>query len=271
MNIVHSIRNMPISHIIMVLLFCLSMPLEARKSRTNNYRKKQPPQKTIIKAVATTDTHSFAYYQQKTYEFLGHLNAHNRDRVSIEIMPRHDNHYHSSVGYAAGDAIRLNMESFNRQTHAQNLFTCAHEAAHYACGHTWIRPDQPQRSSLIVEQEADETAARMLCTHGYTWVVKDCVDQLYSHILYGNPHISDGIHPTYAQRHQYLSTIVARNSRAQSNGHQHNNAPGTPEPIITDAKQPRSYEAYLWAALCAGMVALYLKERWYTQAHWLRI
>lgn len=275
MNRWHTLRTMTAASLVAILLaFCI--PLEAKRSRYNN-RKKKPTKTTIIKAVASTNTQSFAYYQQKTYEFLRHLNARNIDTVSVEIMPQHDPQHGSAAGYANGSVIRLNMESFRLQSHAQNLFTCAHEAAHYACGHTYIHPHTPRRSSFVVEQEADEAAARMLCTHGYAWVVEECVKQLHLHIQYGSDaHTSDGVHPTYAQQHTYLKIIVAK--------HVHNRLyPQAQQPIMPEPETPRAemqgskksrfstQEFYIYTALCASVLVMYLKNKWYSNAVLFRI
>jgi hypothetical protein len=267
MNMHYTIRLAAVTRLALGLLLCFCAPLEARKSRhsNNNNRKKKPTQTTIIKAVSAADTQSFAYYQQKTYEFLGNLNAQNRHAVTVEIMPTTDPHYRDCAGYANGSVIRLNMESFKRQSNAQNLFTCAHEAAHYACGHTYVHPYAAKRSSFVVEREADETAARMLCKHGYAWVVEECVSQLSLHMRYGDAHTSDGIHPTYAQQHEYLKTIVAHNHSL----HPHAEQPTVekPEPKHKNYTQ----ELCIYSAICASIVVMYLKNKWYPHSAWLRI
>jgi len=143
-------------------------------------------------ALAVNASEHYTYY---TRQFLGNLGVRNPAAVPVRKINRNDPLY-GAAGYADGHAIHLNEDTFAGNSEAGNLFTCAHEAAHFALGH----PYQVYRDTLEIEQEADETAARMLCTHGYRWIVEEEVR---------SGRIEDNDHPTNRQRRQYLSVILA--------------------------------------------------------------
>lgn len=135
------------------------------------------------------------HYTYYTRQFLGNLGVRNPAAVPVRKINRNDPLY-GAAGYADGTAIHLNEDTFAGNSEACNLFTCAHEAAHHALGHAF----QGHRNIVIIEQEADETAARMLCTHGYRWVVEEEVR---------SGRIEDNDHPTNQQRRRYLNAILA--------------------------------------------------------------
>ena len=140
----------------------------------------------------------FTYYEKKTREFLGYLNCPNAQTAPISAMQKDDERYQSCAGYAGVNGIVLNLD---RATF--DLFTCAHEAAHYALKH-----HKSGRPSLEVEQEADCTAARLLCLYGHRPVVEFQISQLYmNNTLMGYEH-HDGMHPSYEKQYAYLSAIL---------------------------------------------------------------
>lgn len=135
------------------------------------------------------------HYTYYTRQFLGNLGVRNPAAVPVRKINRNDPLY-GAAGYADGHAIHLNEDTFAGNSEACNLFTCAHEAAHHALGHAF----QGHRNIVVIEQEADETAARMLCTHGYRWIVEEEVR---------SARVEDNDHPTNQQRRRYLSAILA--------------------------------------------------------------
>ncbi len=161
-------------------------------------------------ALSVAQEHSFTYYQSKTHEFLKNLYGHIPRRVRVELMDPADTTFGESCpAYASGNVIRLNMNVLKNYCDADSLFICAHEAAHIFCGHTFASPKN-RLSPTQTEQEADEIAAQMLCTHGYYWVVKKYVQLLAKDIARGYGDISDDDHPTSAQKYVYLEKILAQ-------------------------------------------------------------
>jgi len=156
---------------------------------------------TILGAINASE-----YYTYYTREFLGNLGQRNPSAVPIRKMSRNDQFYDTAAGYANGTAIYLNEDLFEggRRSDGINLFTCAHEAAHHALRH----PYQTRRNGLEIEQEADETAARMLCTYGYRWVVEEEVALLRQLVNAGQGHYTDGAHPTTQQQYVYLRRVL---------------------------------------------------------------
>lgn len=154
---------------------------------------------------ALSDINASKYYADHTREFLGYLGVENPLIVPIRKISRNDEFYSAVSGYATGIAIYLNEDVFARNPEGVNLYVCAHEAAHYALGHAY---QTVKRSRLETEQEADVTAARMLCNHGYEWAVKQQVRMLKRLINAGQGQWSDGKHPTNQQEYVYLSKIV---------------------------------------------------------------
>lgn len=147
-----------------------------------------------------------AYYTRYTHEFLGYLGQNNPTAVQISKITPNDRFYKGAAGYACAAGIYINEDLLASKPfpEAVKLFTCAHEAAHFALGH----PYQVRRPILEIEQEADETAARMLCNNGYRWIVQGHVNNLNNLVKAGLGDSSDKVHPTYRQQHRYLSAIL---------------------------------------------------------------
>ncbi|HRN78161.1 MAG TPA: hypothetical protein PLU71_02900 [Candidatus Dependentiae bacterium] len=164
---------------------------------------------TVIASICSTvqsnprTMQSFAYYQQKTREFLTNLGVRNANAVKIEHLQGSNDLGH--VIFINGSMkIRLNEQAFRNVSEEERLFTCAHEAAHYARNHP-----RSNRASLVIEQEADEYAARMLCANGYRWVVQEICNFAYQFVLYGQGHVQPGSgHPSYAAQYAYFSQIL---------------------------------------------------------------
>jgi len=162
----------------------------------------------------------FAYYQNKTHEFLTNLGAHNANTVRVERLQTRDNNtlgHTSFVGTIRGNVmthgtyrICLNENAFRNISESMRLFTCAHEAAHYTCNHPMRIMAQGHQNNVVqFEQEADEYAARMLCANGYMWVVQDVCNNAQRLVTRGQGHVSpDQDHPTYGATYNYLSRIL---------------------------------------------------------------
>lgn len=151
-------------------------------------------------ALAVNASEHYTFY---TREFLRNLGVRNPATVPVRKISRNDPLY-SAAGYSDGTAIHLNEDTFVNHSESTNLFTCAHEAAHHALRHAF----QGHRNSLVIEQEADETAARMLCTHGYRWVIEERVDHLRRLVNNGQGGHTDGLHPTIQQEHVYIRRVL---------------------------------------------------------------
>jgi hypothetical protein len=154
---------------------------------------------------ALGDINASKYYADHTRTFLGYLGHENPSMVPIRKMSRNDPLYGRVSGYANGIAIYLNEDVFARDPEGVNLYVCAHEAAHYTLGHAY---QAESRGNLEIEQEADVTAARMLCKHGYTWAVEQQVNMLKRLINAGRGEWSDGKHPSNQQEYEYLSKVL---------------------------------------------------------------
>lgn len=150
-----------------------------------------------------------AYYTRYTHEFLGYLGQNNPSAVPIsKIMPS-DAFYKGAAGYAGATGIHINEDLLARLKLSEGvkLFTCAHEATHFALGH----PYQIRRNVLEIEQEADVEAGRMLCRNGYRWVLEEHVDHLRRLVQAGRGNHTDGHHPTTQQQYVYLNQVLAMN------------------------------------------------------------
>jgi len=159
------------------------------------------------------DINASKYYTDHTREFLGYLGHANPSEVPVRKMDQNETTSKSGLciaGYTDGRAIYLNEDFFARN-HSEgiNLFTCAHEAAHYVLRHS----SQKGRINLEIEKEADVHAARMLCKHGYKWVVNQKVRHLKRLIDAGKGDLTDGKHPTLQQEYVYLSKVLETNSK----------------------------------------------------------
>lgn len=161
------------------------------------------------------DINASKYYADYTRKFLGFLGHKNPSAVPVRKIDKNDSQHkttHNSglcvAGYTDGKAIYLNEDFFAKNySEGINLFTCAHEAAHYVLKH----PQQTGRSSLVIEKEADMYAARMLCKNGYKWVVQDEVRHLGQLVDSGQGHLTDGKHPTIHEQYVYLSKVLENN------------------------------------------------------------
>lgn len=192
------------------------------------------------------------YYTDHTREFLVFLGHKNPSTVPVRKIDKNDSQHkttHKSglcvAGYTDGRAIYLN-EDFFAKNHSEgiNLFTCAHEAAHYVLKH----PQQIGRSSLEIEKEADIHAARMLCKNNYKWVVKDEVRHLEQLVNAGQGHLTDGKHPTIHEQYIYLSKVL-------ENNRENNLYAETIEEIKDLLRQLNSYSREQKIAMAAALVA----------------
>lgn len=155
------------------------------------------------------DINASKYYADYAREFLGYFGHINPFAVPIRKMSKNDKRYATAAGYANGSSICLNEDFFAKRHRLEgaNLFTCAHEAAHYVFGH----PYQENRSILEREKEADICAADMLCKHGYKWILKQEILKLKQLIDAEKGSWTDGEHPTLQQQYNYLSKILEVN------------------------------------------------------------
>jgi hypothetical protein len=152
------------------------------------------------------------YYTHHTHKFLGFLGHPNPSQVPIRKMDKNDPQHKTTrksglsvAGYTDGSVIYLNEDFFAKNnSESINLFTCAHEAAHYMLGHS----HQTRKNNIKMEKEADVHAARMLCKNGYKWVVKGEVHHLARLVQTGQGDLSDGDHPTIEEQHKYLSKVL---------------------------------------------------------------
>jgi len=155
------------------------------------------------------------YYTRYTHEFLGYLGQNNPLVVPVSKITPNDRFYKGAAGYACADGIYINEDLLASKPfpEAVKLFTCAHEATHFALGH----PYQVKRKVLEIEQEADVEAARMLCRNGYRWIVQGHVDNLRNLVNAGRGNHTDGQHPTTQQQHTYLSAVLKTNQVSNPN------------------------------------------------------
>jgi hypothetical protein len=150
----------------------------------------------------------FKFYEAKTREFLEYLKYPNADQIEIYPMAEDDPRHEHAAGYASSNGtIVLQLYENRGWSDAYCLFTCAHEAAHHACGHVGLTGMFDKRDSFAIEKEADVTAARMLCAHGYRWVVEKEVEYLFRQVESGHE-LNDGIHPSYKEKHVYLAAVL---------------------------------------------------------------
>ena len=154
--------------------------------------------------IALGDINTSKYYADQTRKFLGYLGHRNPSAVPIRKISKNDPSY-KLLGYTNGIAIYLNEDIFARKPEGINLYVCAHEAAHYVLGHS---NQAGSRNRLEIEQEADVTAAHMLCKYGYRWVVEQHVSMLRKLINAGRGDWSDGKHPTNQQEYGYLNEVL---------------------------------------------------------------
>lgn len=162
------------------------------------------------------DINASKYYADYTREFLGLLGHKNPSAVPIRKMNKNDSQHKNApksglniAAYTDRNAIYLNEDFFAKNySEGTNLFTCAHEAAHYVLEHS---RQAGKRNRLEIEKEADIYAARMLCKHGYKWIVKDQVNDFKRFVDTGKGHLTDGKHPTIQERYVYLNKILKNN------------------------------------------------------------
>lgn len=154
--------------------------------------------------IALGDINASKYYADHTREFLGYLGHKNPSAVPIRKISR-DNARYKLSGYTNGIAIYLNEDIFARKAEGLNLYVCAHEAAHFVLRHSY---QAGNRNCLEIEEEADVTAARMLCRNGYRWVVEQQVSMLKKLINAGHGDWSDNKHPTNQQEYVYLNKVL---------------------------------------------------------------
>ena|ERR1700722_13258966 len=148
--------------------------------------------------------YDFAHYEHKTRKFLEYYGHQTPGTVSIKPIEQYQNRPGWVIrAYRDQEGIHLNMDEFTAESHGINLFTCAHEAAH------WVFHDISAKG-YDIEQDADTKAAEMLCNNGYAWVVQEKITQLAAMIEEGHGDTSDANRPrpTVRTRHQYLSHIL---------------------------------------------------------------
>lgn len=170
------------------------------------------------------------YFTRHTREFLGYLGHHNPASVPVNKIMANDPNYRGAAGYAGAFDININEDLLARLrvSDACKLFTCAHEAAHFALGHAY----QVRRNVLEIEQEADVEAGRMLCQHGYRWVLQGEVDHLRNLVNAGRGNVTDGQHPTTQQRYTYLNNVLRANGGQAGNGAQAGNTARNQQPRV---------------------------------------
>jgi|GEM_PF-3333188 len=163
----------------------------------------------------------FKIYQEYTHKFLEKLGYKRAKEVHIFEMSSWDDNYQFASAYTNGFGITLNLNLFRSgDSIASNLFTCAHEAAHVALGHTTMvlhdgekfKKDTPP--SMAKEREADIAAARMLCANGYWWVVEGHISTL----TFGNKLEYRGnnpslCHPSWQEARKYLAQVLQETPR----------------------------------------------------------
>lgn len=159
------------------------------------------------------NSEQYAYYTDKTREFLKNLGY--KNAATLPIIATHSHNYKSleknrfarapkSFANITGIVLRFGRN----ESEDAKLFTCAHEAAHIACGHCNIMTRLiNKQDSFACEKEADITAARMLCNNGYRWVVEKEVENLFYTVKSGYEH-NDGIHPSFKETYEYLSAVL---------------------------------------------------------------
>jgi hypothetical protein len=125
----------------------------------------------------------FSFYSNRTQEFLGYLGCKNAEQIPVYRMTDKDSKYILTLtvaSYTDGHKIVIRTDDNHNRFH--RLFAFAHETACYTLNHH--RDTQPAKE---LEMEANITAARMLCTNGYRWVVKEKVKELtIAQMLYRN-------------------------------------------------------------------------------------
>ena len=162
---------------------------------------------TFFAATSDETSSYFNFYIKKTREFLYHLHCPTYKNVPIKKVSNNKKSIKEGwirYGYTDGKAIYLNQEIFAQEVEGLNLFTCAHEAAHYALRHPF-----DSRSVIEIEKEADIVAAQMLCSQGYSWVVNEQLNYLKAFIDAGQGNQHDGEHPSSVERYEYLAPILA--------------------------------------------------------------
>lgn len=205
-----------------------------------------------------SNSNASKYYTDHTRKFLGFLGHKNPLSVPIRKIDKNDEQHettHNSglslAGYTDGKAIYLNEDFFAKNhTEGINLFTCAHEAAHYVLKH----PQQKKRSCLEIEKEADIYAARMLCKNNYKWVVKDEVRHLKQLVNTGQGHLTDGKHPTIHEQYIYLSKILENNRK----GNLYRETLEEIKDLLREFNgYSRQQKIAMAAALCTGFISNY--------------
>jgi|GEM_PF-2828140 len=170
----------------------------------------------------------FQYYEAKTREFLKYLGCADADTIGIFPMEKEYQCHKYCDGLCTPHGILLKIDKISPP--AEMLFMCAHEASHHACRHVQHNSAVKIADTLLFgklrtilnhlhnytlnqEREADLTAAKMLCKHGYGWVVEEVAQTRHNSALLGFENIKD--HPSYKEQSQFLSDTV-QNTQAQS-------------------------------------------------------
>ncbi len=151
--------------------------------------------------------YDFSYYEQKTRTFLNYYGCSTHATVSIQPIQQTEKRPGWIISaFTNSTGIYLNMEEFEHNHYGINLFTCAHEAAH------WAFHSEHLKITYDLEQDADIKAAEMLCTYGYAWVVQEKINELEA-IIEEDQERADKFNeekprPTIRTRHHYLSHIL---------------------------------------------------------------
>ena len=149
-------------------------------------------------------SYDFAYYAHKTRKFIEYFGHASADTVPIKPIEQYEKRAGWTINaYRTKEGIFLNTDVLLTEAHGINLFTCAHEAAH------WVFHDIHAKG-YDIEQDADTKAAEMLCNNGYAWVVQEKINDLATMIEDGHGQTIDPNkpRPTVQTRHQYLSHIL---------------------------------------------------------------
>lgn len=165
----------------------------------------------------------FQYYEAKTREFLKYLGCADADTIAIFPMEREDACYAWADGICTPHGMLLKIDKISSP--AEMLFLCAHEASHHACRHVQLSSTEKIADKILFgklrkirnflhnhtldhEREADRTAAKMLCEHGYGWVVEAVSHVRHSSALLGFQNIKD--HPSFQEQSQFLSDTIKK-------------------------------------------------------------
>ena len=158
-------------------------------------------------------------YADETRDFLEYLGHKNKNIVRVEEMDKNYKNYNAAAGYCDGELIAI-KDDYAATNLGNGLFTCAHEAAHYALRHRYHA-----RDSKKYEKEADLMAAYTLCGLGLESAVIDRIDYIdsFSDIAKDK---DDGKHPTPREEHKYLTDFLNANDDERISMIYHNMSKG---------------------------------------------